>query len=538
MNNTQTPTQPTALLIAALGGEGGGALAEWLVDAATRAGLPVQATSVPGVAQRTGATSYYLEWLAAPAPAGSQPVFALMPVPGRVDILLASELLEATRMVERGFVSPERTLLITARHRVLTTAEKMAMGDGRFDSERLLATVQGLAQHCLALDLQALTARHRTVISAVLFGALAGSGRLPWPRAISEAVICDSGLGVAASLAGFAAAFDAAAAALPEAALSMPAAGPAALQAEAPAITADAGLPSVLTLAESRLTDYQNAAYAARYRARIAALQATLPASADPQAEAALSEAARHLALWMSYEDVIRVADLKTRRERFERVRAEAQAGPDDIVQIREHLKPGLDEIAAIAPRRFGQWLMQRAQRRQDSATGTHGPHGPHGNGITLHTSSIRGFLTLRLLAALRPLRPHSLRFAEEDAAIETWLAALAHVLPLHAGFARQLAQLPRLRKGYSDTFVRGKAAYQRIFDRCVSPWLVNGHHPDDTATHALAQAVIAALADPDHQALDRTLGTPPSTPRAGGTQPLVFHPRVSHGAGGPGAGR
>ena len=50
--------QPISILIAALGGEGGGVLGEWIVAAAQRAGLPVQATSVPGVAQRTGATSY------------------------------------------------------------------------------------------------------------------------------------------------------------------------------------------------------------------------------------------------------------------------------------------------------------------------------------------------------------------------------------------------------------------------------------------------------------------------------------------------
>lgn len=517
------PQQPTALLIAALGGEGGGALAEWLVQAATRAGLPVQATSVPGVAQRTGATSYYLEWLGQPVTDGAAPVFALMPVPGRVDILLASELLEATRMVERGFVSPDRTLLITARHRVLTTAEKMAMGDGRFDDARLLATVQTLARHCLALDLQALTARHRTVISAVLFGALAGSGRLPWPRETCEAVIRDSGLGVAASLAGFAEAFDAAAAALP-AAVS-PQSEP--LAATTPA---DPALHAVLNLAERRLVDYQDLAYAARYRARITALRATLPTCADPVAAATLSEAARHLALWMSYEDVIRVADLKTRRERFERVRSEAQAGPDDIVQIREHLKPGLDEIAAIAPRRIGAWLAQRAEARAAS--------GQRGNGLTLHTSSIRGFLVLRLLAALRPLRPASLRFAQEDAAIETWLAALAQVLPLHAGFARQLAQLPRLRKGYSDTFLRGKAAYERIFAACVAPWVAPGAEPDDSAERALAEAMAAALADPDLLALDRALGLPAAARQVPDGQPLVFHPRVSHGTGSSAAGR
>src|SRR5690606_23049901 len=103
--NPMTPqaNAPYTLLIAALGGEGGGVLADWIVDCALRQGLPVQATSVPGVAQRTGATSYYIEMLRQPAQ-GAAPVFALSPVPGNVDALVASELLEAARMVERGFV--------------------------------------------------------------------------------------------------------------------------------------------------------------------------------------------------------------------------------------------------------------------------------------------------------------------------------------------------------------------------------------------------------------------------------------------------
>src|SRR5690606_40261947 len=109
------------ILIAALGGEGGGVLADWIVGCALAQGLPVQATSVPGVAQRTGATSYYIETMRAPAPDGSKPVFALNPMPGRVDVVLASELLEAARTIERGFVSPARTTLIAARHRVYTT---------------------------------------------------------------------------------------------------------------------------------------------------------------------------------------------------------------------------------------------------------------------------------------------------------------------------------------------------------------------------------------------------------------------------------
>ena len=49
------------LAIMAMGGEGGGVLADWLVDLAEHNGYLAQTTSVPGVAQRTGATIYYLE---------------------------------------------------------------------------------------------------------------------------------------------------------------------------------------------------------------------------------------------------------------------------------------------------------------------------------------------------------------------------------------------------------------------------------------------------------------------------------------------
>ena len=53
--------RPITVLIAALGGEGGGVLASWLNRSATAQGLFVQSTSIPGVAQRTGATTYYAE---------------------------------------------------------------------------------------------------------------------------------------------------------------------------------------------------------------------------------------------------------------------------------------------------------------------------------------------------------------------------------------------------------------------------------------------------------------------------------------------
>ncbi|MDE2003505.1 MAG: hypothetical protein KGJ25_08250, partial [Betaproteobacteria bacterium] len=53
--------EPLSLLIAALGGQGGGVLTDWVVQAARADGYTAQATSTPGVSQRTGATTYYVE---------------------------------------------------------------------------------------------------------------------------------------------------------------------------------------------------------------------------------------------------------------------------------------------------------------------------------------------------------------------------------------------------------------------------------------------------------------------------------------------
>lgn len=515
--------RPFSLLIAALGGEGGGVLADWLVDSAMRAGLPVQATSVPGVAQRTGATSYYFECLRDPVPDGQRPVFALMPVPGLVDVVLASELLEAGRMIERGFVSPRRTLLVTASHRVLTTAEKMQMADGRYDDERLHAAGRALASRYVALDLRGIAERNRTVISAVMFGALAGSGVLPWSRECCEEAIRAGGIGVDASLAGFAEAF-LAASGDPPAPDRQPAADPSPAATEA--------LESVVALGEARARDYQGDAYAVRYRSRVDALSDALSDAAGTAGTAgtaaparqAVVEAARQLALWMTYEDVIRVADLKVRPERQARVRAEAAVGEHDVVEIREHFSPKLAELAAIAPVRLGRMLRARARERH--------PVGARGQGRTLASNSVVGFALLKLLASARRWRPLSLRFHEEQAAIDDWLAALQRVLPRHGGYALALAALPRLRKGYSDTWVRGVENYERIFTTLVAPVSGRGQAPGDEDAAALRGAIDAALADPGQQALGASLAAhearrPVPAHGARDEQPIHFRPLV-----------
>src|SRR5215467_10631281 len=303
------------IAILAMGGEGGGVLADWIVDLAENSGYLAQTTSVPGVAQRTGSTIYYVELFPEEAAraAGKDPVLALMPVPGEVDVVIASELMEAGRAITRGLVTPDRTTLIASTNRVYSMTEKIAMGDGRADAAAFLKAGSDSARVFIHRDFAAMAETNRSVISATLFGALAGSGTLPFQRQQFEAAIERSGIAVASSLKAFAAGFDAAnseAAGIETEGKAVPKPGPA-LAPLAARITSSfpAASHAILFAGIERLADYQDVAYASTYLDRLEPLRAL--AQQQGQDAALLSETARYLALWMSYEDAIRVADLK-----------------------------------------------------------------------------------------------------------------------------------------------------------------------------------------------------------------------------------
>ena len=143
----------TSILITALGGEGGGTLMNWILKCARKKNLYVQGTSVPGVAQRTGSTSYYIEICSTNFEFGKEPVLSMYPVAGMVDIVISSELLETARVMERGFVNPERTTLISSESRALTNTEKSHLYDGRFDSKNIIETGFKMAKKSIFIDL-------------------------------------------------------------------------------------------------------------------------------------------------------------------------------------------------------------------------------------------------------------------------------------------------------------------------------------------------------------------------------------------------
>ncbi len=444
-----------------MGGEGGGVLADWIVDMGEANGYVAQTTSVPGVAQRTGATIYYVELypLAQADADGGRPVLALMPLPGDVDVVLASELMEAGRAVQRGLVTADRTTLVASTHRVYSIAEKSAMGDGRVDSGELLAHAERAAARFIHFDMARAAEAAGSVISAVLFGALAGAGVLPFSRAQFEATIERGGVGVKPSLKAFGAAFDKVQQGSGDTpVVPAPAVAP---QPRHPAVRAlvdrvqrdfSAPLHGVLFEGVRRLVDYQDTDYAGLYLDRMAAI-ATLPQAGEQRLQ---YETARHLALWMSYEDTARVAALKTRATRFERVRGEANVQDGQLLAIQEYMHPRLQEICETLPGGLGRWLSNSGAPRRLVERMTQ-------KGRVIRTSSLRGYLMLRMVASARRWRRSTTRYADENRRIEAWLQRIAATAQQNPELAVELAQCQRLVKGYSDTHERGLRNYDTV---------------------------------------------------------------------------
>ena len=505
-SNTSEQARPITIAVLAMGGEGGGVLADWLVAMAEGNDFIAQTTSVPGVAQRTGATVYYVELFPAAAArqAGAQPVLALMPLPGEVDVVLASELMEAARAVQRGLVTTARTTLVMSTHRVYAMTEKTAMGDGRVDSARLWELASQGARQVVGFDMAEVAQQQGSVISAVLFGALAASGVLPFSRQTYEDTIRAGGIGVQASLAAFNAGYALAeqppqppAATdqpLPNATLAAGAAGPDKPQGLAAHAQAwadrvweayPAGARQTVWEGLRRLVDYQDVAYAEAYLSQLDTLREAL----EPTL---LESVARHLALWMSYEDTPRVADLKLRQARWARVREEVQAAPHEVVEVYEYLHPRFEEVCDTLPAEWAAriessgWMSGLLKRFTRS-------------GRVLHTNALHGFVLLAVVAAMRRWRRRTRRYAREHAQMHAWLQRIRGLANASPALALEVANCQGLIKGYSDTHARGWGNFTRIME-------VLDQAPTPLQPDQLKALREAALADDSGKALDQAL--------------------------------
>jgi indolepyruvate ferredoxin oxidoreductase, beta subunit len=378
--------------------------------------------------------------------------------------------------------------------------EKMAMGDGRYDQQRLIQSVENNSKGALLLDLEAIARDSGAMISAVMLGTIAGAGALPIPAEAFEAAIRADGKAVDANLRGFRAGFAAACGgshlrADPLKRHQAPAASLADLENEIARMPQPAR--AFMTEGVRRLAAYQDLAYARLYLDRLGSIRdADAKAGADGQL---LAETARHLAVRMSYEDVIRVAQAKIDPARFARIAAQMGIKPDQPFAVTEFLKPGVEEFCSILPPWLARRILALAER--------HAKFGGAHWGMEINTASISGFLRFYILAKLRRWR-----FQEEQHAIENWLKLIARAAPLSGALAIEIAECARLIKGYGDTHKRGSDNYRTIVAQVIEPALA-GQIPVRQAADAIASARTAALLDPEGEALSKCLAELSSPP-------------------------
>jgi indolepyruvate ferredoxin oxidoreductase beta subunit len=327
-----------------------------------------------------------------------------------------------------------------------------------------MAAAEVAARRVIAADFDALAIRNGSVISASLLGALAGAGVLPFPREAFEAAIRAGGKGTEASLRAFGAAYEVAAnpvaEAVPVAQVSPDSKvqGPARLVAEweklagraaaLPAPVAEMVLPGL-----RKVVEFQDLRYGAEYLDRLAGVMARDDAA---NGWVLSREAAKYIANAMAYDDIIRVADLKTRARRFDRIRGEMRVGEANVLQLTEFFHPRAQEIVGMFPARLGARLeadakwMARLTRWFDK-------------GRRLRTDSLPAFLTLHVLGGLKGWRRRTLRHAQEQAHLARWLETALTEVPRDYDLAVELIRCRRLIKGYSDTHARGQSKFDRV---------------------------------------------------------------------------
>jgi len=275
----------------------------------------------------------------------------------------------------------------------------------------------------------------------------------------------------------------------------------------------------MIAIGHARLVEFQDEDYADLYLRRLTSVLAAERASdAGAQHGFALTrETGRFLALWMAFDDVVRVAWQKCRASRFARVRREVAAEEGDIVHIVDHFKPGIAEFAGLMPASLSARLVAWDRARQARGKS------PWGFALHLRSDSVGGFLALRVLANLTGMRRRGARFAQEQAAITRWLDAIEHAAGNDWSCAFEIALCGRLIKGYGATNERGKHNLSHIVEHLGA----GGAFASVTArAAAIRQAREAALADEGGRALDQALAANGAPARPVLAQPIRWTKR------------
>jgi len=244
------------------------------------------------------------------------------------------------------------------------------------------------------------------------------------------------------------------------------------------------GLPDavapVVSDAIHMLIDYQGNAYATLYVTRLRRFVGRRDVN-----DAMLGEIARLMAMRMSYQDPIRVAQLKL---------AELEAGgapSHDVRRFRfDELIGALPAVVAEPVLDTFEWLGWEVRRRVP---------------IRFSTRSRFGIRRLKIEAGLRRWRLFSVRYAKERVWVERWLHMIDRSLTKQPRAASAIVQTATMVQGYGDAYRQGLADWHAIIDGLAKPTF-DGVLPLPDLAAAVAEARAAVRPDPRQAVLKRTI--------------------------------
>jgi len=476
------------ILIPAVGGQGGGVLTEWLVQAFLNSDFEVQSISLPGLSQRGGSTVYYLEAYKTDSHNGNKPlIFSQYPLPGDVDIILCQEFLELGRILEQGYGS-DKTTIISSTHRIYSTLEKLPISSGIYSDEKLQSIAMEFSSKFIglnALDIAKNNKMDDLSINAILFGALCASNSIPLTQVDLKKSIDQVGIAVKNNLRAFQIGYDYVEnnslinndeKVFELAKFVDDKKNSTNLKFRENFIriveNIDNNFPDNLKIylveAVHRLIDYQNPKYALNYLDTVNKV-VTIEKSSD----FAISENfTKNLALLMSYEDGIRVAELKIKSLRFSKIKEDMQIKDNQIFDVIDYLKPDAYEIYGLLPniivspliKIINNTQLKNLKRDHKDITFAQKPK----------TTSFLGFLRLFLLTKIKFLRPYSHRFANEHKVINKYIESTIEYTKKNYDLGALVAKSGSLIKGYGDVRRRTVDVFCRYIDNIIWPISMN----------------------------------------------------------------
>jgi indolepyruvate ferredoxin oxidoreductase beta subunit len=470
----------TTIYIAAVGGQGGALLTEWLVAAANQMNFQAHSVGIPGMSQRGGATSYYVEMIPEQAAHDHQDtVLSPAPFHGEIRCLVGLELLELGRAVQAGY-SSAKTTIIGSTHRDYTILEKMPSYVEPQEESAILPLLERFAGRVAAFDARALARaeglaeRH---INAILMGAIAATQALPLREETYRLAIKAVGVAPDLNLRAFEAGMRYVLAGQPPLeqgdvvaaneiiSILSPAQGEAhhRLMEKVPPQINDE-LRFILEVACAQLIEYQDEAYAELYVERVLDLWR----EEEPLDRGAhlTRTYARHTANLMTYEDLVRVASLKSDPRRFDRIEAHHGVKAGQSYRLREHFRPELEELYGILPARLVHRF--RPPSKEDSATASNASR--RKLSVRLKTTSLVGMVFLKGIAALKRLRPYSWRRWKEEQLLVAYNDQVMEFLEKSYDLACVVARAGELIRGYGGTRRRTEQLLHSYLNEFLRP--------------------------------------------------------------------